>query len=167
MFRVSPFAGTGFSRFSQVIESIGKLSRHLNLSQVKWVNGVPKCEMPRKPGMQGIRMRIGVRGAEDETGLISNVGPEQVLKHSLKLYFSYRCIKLPWFLQKPARGHGVAPVGSRDYCQGGTVSLRKTGVLLAVMAAALGVGGGGGEDAQRGGICPGQRKEETVEAARR
>src|SRR5260370_4062524 len=62
-------------------------------------------------GTQGLRLRIVVGGAEDETGLISNIGPEQVFKHRLKLYFSYRCIKLPWFLQKPARGHGGAPSG--------------------------------------------------------
>src|SRR5258708_39716307 len=62
-------------------------------------------------GTQGLRLRIGGGGAEDETGLISKIGPERVFKHRLKLYFSYRCIKLPWFLQKPARGHGVAPSG--------------------------------------------------------
>src|SRR5258708_36975618 len=62
-------------------------------------------------GTQGLRFRIGGGGAEDETGIISKIGPERVFKHRLKLYFSCRCIKFPWFLQKPARGHGVAPSG--------------------------------------------------------
>src|SRR5229473_5870690 len=99
-------------------------------------------------GTQGLRLRIGVGGTEDETGLISKIGPEQVFKHRLKLYFSCRCIKLPWFLQKPARGHGVAPVGSPDYCRGGTVSLKKTSLLWAVMTVTVGMGVASGQEAQ-------------------
>ena len=42
------------------------------------------------------------------------------------------------------KNRDVAPLllqwDHHDYCQGGTVSLRKTGVLLAVMAVAAGVG---------------------------
>jgi hypothetical protein len=37
-----------FLRFSQVIESNGKLSRHLNLSQGKWADGCLRCQIPRK-----------------------------------------------------------------------------------------------------------------------
>jgi TonB family protein len=57
--------------------------------------------------------------------------------------------KLPWFFQKRSHGPGVAPVALLDYCQGGTVSLRKTGVVLAVMAVmGVGVSGLHGQDAQ-------------------
>src|SRR5258706_14941801 len=81
--------------------------------------------------------------ADDETELILNCGPTEAVKYHLGIYFSYRYIGLPWFLRKPARGPGVAPLGSLDYCQGGTVSLRKTGMLLAVMAVLMGGGGVG------------------------
>src|ERR1700732_3192886 len=72
------------------------------------------------------------------------------LKHRLISYFSYIYAKLPWFFQKPGRGPDVAPLAALDYCQGGTVSLRKTGVLLAVMAVMVvgGVSGVRGQDAQ-------------------
>ena len=46
-FRVSPVADRGFLSFSQVIETNGKLFLYLNLSQVQWRDGVPKCEIPR------------------------------------------------------------------------------------------------------------------------
>jgi len=39
-FRGSPMTEPGFSEFSQVVESIGKLSFDLNLSQEKWGRGV-------------------------------------------------------------------------------------------------------------------------------
>jgi TonB family protein len=90
-----------------------------------------------------------VRRAEDETGLIPKHGSEEGLNYQLSVYLSMAYAKLPWFFQKQARGPGVAPSGALDYCQGGTVSLRKTGVLLAVMAVAAGVGVTGlrGQDA--------------------
>src|SRR5258706_11498665 len=94
--------------------------------------------------------------ADDETELILNCGPTEAVKYRLGIYFSYRYIGLPWFLRKPARGPGVAPLGSLDYCQGGTVSLRKTGMLLAVMAV---LGGGGG-----GGRCGGGANEDMWRA---
>jgi hypothetical protein len=43
--------------FSQVIESNGKVPRHLILSQVKWGNGVPKCEIPRINGGVSLSLR--------------------------------------------------------------------------------------------------------------
>src|SRR5258706_10965007 len=98
--------------------------------------------------------------ADDETELILNCGPTEAVKYHLGIYFSYRYIGLPWFLRKPARGPGVAPLGSLDYCQGGTVSLRKTGMLLAVMAGFVGGGGGGGwRPGEEEGMWGGRNKE--------
>jgi TonB family protein len=68
---------------------------------------------------------------------------------SVSQLFSNTSAKLPWFFQKWRRGHGVAPVGALDYCQGGTVSLRKMGTWLAVTAvgALIGVAGVRGQEA--------------------
>src|SRR5271154_2891043 len=69
MFRASPVVERGFSLFSQVIESNGKLSRHLNLSQVKWKEGVPKCEIPRIKEVRLLSLRMIPGIAQDETRL--------------------------------------------------------------------------------------------------
>jgi len=48
-----------WAQFSQVIESNGKLFPYLNLSQVKWRGGVPKCEtMVYRPEVSGIKAAV-------------------------------------------------------------------------------------------------------------
>jgi TonB family protein len=68
---------------------------------------------------------------------------------SLSHSFSNTSAKLPWFFRKWRLGHVVAPVAALDYCQGGTVSFRKIGTLLALtsVGAFLGVTGVGGQEA--------------------
>jgi len=51
-------ASAGFSLFSQVIESNGKLSRHLILSQGKWVSGCLTVKSREKRGYIDLTVRI-------------------------------------------------------------------------------------------------------------
>jgi TonB family protein len=101
---------------------------------------VPKVSNREKKEVSDLSVRIdGVR-AGNETVPIWNGSSKEASAITLSIFFSDIYRRLPWFSQKLRRGPGVAPMASQDSCHGGTVSLRRTGVLLAVMAIAAGPG---------------------------